>query len=852
MAGARTSFLTKVHTSFLAGTRGSFLTRVHGSVLVVVIMTLLGVFFGGTDLWAGDFTPALFTVREGKQVYFSQGNLQCTLTATDTTWSFAENQYDMLGIKNVSGGTEDYDDAKGYAKVGTALADKIDLFGWSGDNETAKWGISTSTEASDYSGDFVDWGSNTIGIYAPNTFRTLTYDEWEYLLNTRTNASEKKGIARIKLNDTEYVNGLILLPDSWTCPTGVTFKSGYATYGGVGAYATYQTFTLAQWQQLEKAGAVFLPASGERGEFRMYDVQGYGRYRSATMFDSPHAYILYFYSLTAKIISSQSYIAQAVRLVQDYALHSITTSTSEHGSVAAGKATALAGETITLTVTPDTYYTLKALTVLQGTTEIKTTAVEGASNQYTFIMPPGEVNITAKFEKLASAFTPVPFSIAAGRQVYFSQGNLQCAGVTSGSYNWSFAEYQTDMLGTDNVSGGTEQYGGATNGYSKNGTALADTIDMFGWSGNTGTAKWGISSSPYNSDYSGDFVDWGKNTIGTSAPNTYRTLTLAEWTYLLELRTDAVKKKGVARIYLTDDGSRYVNGLILLPDDCPTDITFNKGYASTYSVDAYATQNTYTLAQWRQLEAVGAVFLPAEGRREGTKLFYVQLDAPYWSSTPSDSAKAYYSYFTSNENSTNPNSRYRGHAVRLVQDLRYAITITPSEHGYVAVYQTEYAAGSKVTLTVIPYTGYELDELTVVEDGGKKVTVTEYTFTMPANAVTVTATFKKKTFTITATAKNGTVEGGGTYDYGTQVTLTAKPDKGFEFSQWSDGTKANPYELVVTKDLTMEAEFVQETPTEIDTTQSDAEESVRKVLIDGELYILRGGNVYTGTGMKVR
>ncbi len=116
----------------------------------------------------------------------------------------------------------------------------------------------------------------------------------------------------------------------------------------------------------------------------------------------------------------------------------------------------------------------------------------------------------------------------------------------------------------------------------------------------------------------------------------------------------------------------------------------------------------------------------------------------------------------------------------------------------------------------------------------------------------MTATFKKKTFTITATAKNGTVEGGGTYDYGTQVTLTAKPDKGFEFSQWSDGTKANPYELVVTKDLTLEAEFVQETPTEIDTTQSDTDGSVRKVLIDGELYILRGGNVYTGTGMKVR
>ncbi len=244
---------------------------------------LVALFLATTALWAA-FIPAAFTVSEGKQVAFSQGNLQ--YTQSTSTWSFAENQYDMLGADNVSG---------------SALADKIDLFGWSANNETAKWGISLSTTTSDYSGDFVDWGTNTIGTAAPNAYRTLTKDEWYYLLNTRTDADSKKGVARIKLNDdgTQYANGLILLPDSWADLTDVTFKSGFANSNSEDYYATYQTFTLDQWQKLEAAGAVFLPASGSRYGSSMNYVQSRGRYWSATADGSYYAYSLNFSSAGA-------------------------------------------------------------------------------------------------------------------------------------------------------------------------------------------------------------------------------------------------------------------------------------------------------------------------------------------------------------------------------------------------------------------------------------------------------------------------------------------------------------------------------------------------------------------------
>ncbi len=241
----------------------------------------------------------VFSVSADKQVAFSRGNLQ--YRQSTATWSFTETQYDMLDEANVSG---------------SALADKIDLFGWSGSTGSAQWGISTSTSYSDYSGDFVDWGQN---IGDGKTYRTLTQAEWDYLLNTRTDATNKKGVARIKLNDegTQYANGLILLPDSWTCPAGITFKSGFASDWSIEAYATYQTFTLAEWQKLEAAGAVFLPASGRRDGSSMYNVQYIGIYWSATAYGSNFAYCLYFYSDGANASNNYRNYGQAVRLVKD-------------------------------------------------------------------------------------------------------------------------------------------------------------------------------------------------------------------------------------------------------------------------------------------------------------------------------------------------------------------------------------------------------------------------------------------------------------------------------------------------------------------------------------------------------
>ena len=236
----------------------------------------------------------VFSVSADKQVTFSKGNLQ--YHPANDEWRFAENQTDYIGDAN--------------SNISSTYNGWLDLFGWSTD--ATNFGVSTSIDENDYNGSFVDWGTNQIGADAPNTWRTLSYDEWCNLLYNRTNANDLGGVAQVN-----GVNGLILLPDNWTCPAGVTFRSGFHDSWGVDYYAAYQTFTAEQWSKLESAGAVFLPAAGVRVGSNVNFVQNVGYYWSATENNSTNAYFLGFDSDGADMGDDLRYGGPAVRLVKD-------------------------------------------------------------------------------------------------------------------------------------------------------------------------------------------------------------------------------------------------------------------------------------------------------------------------------------------------------------------------------------------------------------------------------------------------------------------------------------------------------------------------------------------------------
>lgn len=174
------------------------------------------------------------------------------------------------------------------------------------------------------------------------------------------------------------------------------------------------------------------------------------------------------------------------------------------------------------------------------------------------------------------------FSVAANKKVQFSSGNLQ---YHTGNRTWRFAEHQYDYIGEDNINVGD--------------TAKKIWIDMFGWSTDNSNNNYGVNPSNANKDYEGLFVDWG-----TLFSNEWYTLSKDEWQYLLHNRQNAPSLQQLASIEETF-------GILLFPDDwiMPNEVNISEP-------DEYG-RHPYTIEDWRLLEAAGAVFLPAAGRRTG-------------------------------------------------------------------------------------------------------------------------------------------------------------------------------------------------------------------------------------------
>lgn len=243
----------------------------------------------------------LFSISRYTKVRFSPGNLQYNTITRN--WRFAAHAWEHVGAEQINSS-----EPNGI----------IDLFGWSAENSTAPWGVSFSTNENDYNGNFIDWGKNAIQfgatLFPANTWYTLSKSEWDYLLNTRDYANSKFGAARIN-----GINGYILLPDYWVQPKECTFKPGCASSSGLPYYQTVNNYTLSQWEAMEKAGAVFLPAVGYRHGTDITDVDVSGRYWTSTAINNDAAQVLVFRSneIYTNLSYGRSY-ARSIRLVQRF------------------------------------------------------------------------------------------------------------------------------------------------------------------------------------------------------------------------------------------------------------------------------------------------------------------------------------------------------------------------------------------------------------------------------------------------------------------------------------------------------------------------------------------------------
>ena len=142
----------------------------------------------------------------------------------------------------------------------------------------------------------------------------------------------------------------------------------------------------------------------------------------------------------------------------------------------------------------------------------------------------------------------------------------------------------------------------------------------------------------------------------------------------------------------------------------------------------------------------------------------------------------------------------------------YTVTLT-TENGIVTG-AGEYEHGTEVTLTAIANEGYHFVQWS---DG---VTEATRTITVTDN-ITLSAEFAINVYIVTLTTENGIVTGAGEYEHGTEVILTATPNDGYEFVQWSDGVTDATRVIVVTEDIELVAEFrAISIGTDVDDTQT--------------------------------
>ena len=119
----------------------------------------------------------------------------------------------------------------------------------------------------------------------------------------------------------------------------------------------------------------------------------------------------------------------------------------------------------------------------------------------------------------------------------------------------------------------------------------------------------------------------------------------------------------------------------------------------------------------------------------------------------------------------------------------YTVTVTTEGNGTASASPAKAVAGTEITLTAMPDTGYRFREWQVI-DGG--VTIKDDKFTMPDKSVEVKAIFEKDAppapteYTVSVTSGgSGTASASHAKAVaGTEITLTATPDTGYRFKEW--------------------------------------------------------------------
>ena len=600
--------------------------------------------------------------------------------------------------------------------------------------------------------------------------------------------------------------------------------------------------------------SIFLPAAGFRDGDNLYAEGTYGGYWSSSLYTGypENAQSANLYSTDRSTDNFGRIYGRPVRPV--IMVYGITIAATTNGSVEAAKE-AYAGQEVALTIKPDAGYELESISVKDADNKDVT-----VSEDNKFTMPAGAVTVSATFKKpdtkeyvdlgLPSGLLWATCNVGASAPEIY--GNYYAWGETTTKETYTWDSYK---------------YTSAPTKYNKSDELLTleaeDDAAAVNWGG-----KWRMPTDAemielrtncdwtWTNDYNGTGVagcivasKTNGNSIFLPAASYYGQNGIDQiggnGAYWSSSRTDNVYQAHHTYFYY-ESGSAKID-----------DYTYYRNYGHSirpvqevvkYAVTVTTPENGTVTADMTTAAAGKTVTLtitPATGY-ELESISVKDADNVYPVSTD-------YKF-------TMPASEVTVSAT--FKKIDYAINIANNiENGKVSVTSGATTAnyGDEVALTIEPAIGYELDKLTVEDANNNTITVTDNKFTMPASAVTVSATFKKIDYAINIAnnIENGKVSvasGATTANYGDEVTLTITPDKGYEldvlYVKDAAGidvmVSANNKFTMPASEVTVTATFKKAVPTAL----QDAE--IAEIYANnGTIYGAEGMQIFTITGQNV-
>lgn len=213
-----------------------------------------------------------------------------------------------------------------------------------------------------------------------------------------------------------------------------------------------------------------------------------------------------------------------------------------------------------------------------------------------------------------------------------------------------------------------------------------------------------------------------------------------------------------------------------------------------------------------------SIFLPAAGERYNSDLNNAGSNGNYWSSSLVANYCQCANYILFDSGSVglyDSGARIFGQSVRAVfgEKQTFTVSVSALTGGSATASAESVEDGSTVTLTATANEGYNFRGWSL--DGVLVSTENPYTVTVTKNSEYL-ASFEEITCTVSASSTTGgsATASAESIAYGSSVILTATPDEGYVFKNWTlDGevvSTDNPYTTTVTKNSEFVANFEEE------------------------------------------